>query len=363
MTAAVSAAEVALGLGSYCWTGGAGQPGLCADTIGIITNVDPLVVTRGETVELTTSLDLAAATQLAARVQPAGGVPIASGTDWLAWTPSSAGEPLDVTVEAPGATFVADLAPGRYVVTLFVAVAQGDAAYGLLLAVASPSPPPSSTDVIRLGEPVLLAVGQDVAIAGTSDALAFAAVPQDSRCPIDAVCVWAGEAVLAFVLHEDGLTVARSIPVSPGGSSAALLGSCRLTVLDVRPAATTAGPIAQSAYRATVRLERAAAPPTGSGVRGVVTLGPLCPVQREDQPCPDGPFVAMLVLRDAAGGEVGRVTSGVDGSYQIAAAPGAYVLDPQPLDGRPLPYAGPIEVAVAAGAWTTLDVGYDSGIR
>lgn len=74
------------------------------------------------------------------------------------------------------------------------------------------------------------------------------------------------------------------------------------------------------------------------------------------------------VRRDARaarrlGSELGRVTSGVDGSYQIAAAPGAYVLDPQPLDGRPLPHAGPIDVAVEAGAWTTVDVAYDSGIR
>ena len=116
-------------------------------------------------------------------------------------------------------------------------------------------------------------------IAGSSDVLTFVAVAQDSRCPSDAVCVWAGEAVLAFVLHEDGLASGRSIAVSPGASAAAVLGSYRLTVLDVQPEATTAGQIAQSDYRATVALERAGSPP-GSGVRGVVTLGPLCPVQR-----------------------------------------------------------------------------------
>ena len=354
--------EVALGLGSYCWTAGSGQPGLCADTFGIITNAVPLVVTRGETVELTTSLDLPGATQLEARLQAAGGAPSGSGADWLAWEPSTTSASLDVRVGPPGATFVADLAPGRYVITLFVAVAQGDAAYGLLLEVGSASPPPS-IDALELGEPALLAVGQDVAIAGSSDVLTFASVPQDSRCPTDVVCVWAGEAVLAFVLHEDGLAIGRSIAVSPGASAAAVLGSYRLTVLEVRPEATTAGPIAQSDYRATVALERAGSPPAGSGVRGVVTLGPLCPVQREDWPCPDRPFVATLVLRDASGSEVDRVTSGLDGSYQLAAAPGAYVLDPQRVDGQLLPHAGPIDATVEAGAWTTVDVAYDSGIR
>jgi hypothetical protein len=357
---------VQLGLGSYCWTEASG-PGLCADAVGIITNVAPFPVTRGATIEFTTSLDLAGATGLQVRAQQADGQPIASGPDWLAWQADGPGTVLAVTPTPTGANLEVDLDPGRYVVALFVAVPQGDAAYGLYIDVGgaapptpTPPPPPPPT-ALKLGVPAVLAAGQPAAIEGTA-VLTFAGVPQDSRCPTDAVCVWAGEALLAFVLREDGEDIGRSIAVPPDGSGAAVLGPYRLTVSDVLPEPTTAGPIAQSDYRATVVLERLAVP-SGSGVRGVVTLGPLCPVVREDQPCPDRPFEATLVLRDGGGNEVGRATSGADGRYEIAAAPGRYTLEPQPVDGRPLPFAGPIAVTIEAGAWATVEVAYDSGIR
>jgi hypothetical protein len=171
--------------------------------------------------------------------------------------------------------------------------------------------------------------------------------------------------VVAFllILFPDS-HITRSIAVSPGGSASAFLYEFRLTLLDVRPQPTTAGPIAQSDYRVTVRLDRVPMPSAGSGVWGTVTLGPLCPVQREDQPCPDRSLAATIVLRDASGDEVGRATSGSDGRYQIAAPPGDYILDPQPLDGQQLPHAGPIEVTIEGGAyWALVDIAYDSGIR
>ena len=54
---------------------------------------------------------------------------------------------------------------------------------------------------------------------------------------------------------------------------------------------------------------------------------------------------------------------GADGLYRIAAPPGSYTLVPQPIDGRPLPFAAPLEVTIDVDGWTTLDVAYDSGIR
>ena len=104
-------------------------------------------------------------------------------------------------------------------------------------------------------------------------------------------------------------------------------------------------------------------PPGSSGVQGVVSLGPLCPVQRAGLPCPDRPFEATLVLENAQGVEVARGVAGPDGHYRIALPPGRYILVPQPVMGSPLPSAGPLEVAIESHAWTTLDVTYDSGIR
>ena len=186
---------------------------------------------------------------------------------------------------------------------------------------------------------------------------------QDSRCPSDAVCLWAGAVRLAFALDAAGATTVRGVAAAPGGAASVALGPYLLTVLDLNPEATTAGAIPQSEYRATIVLERLPALPAASGVQGFVSVGPLCPVLRSDQPCPDLPLEATLVLEDASGNEVARASSGADGLYRIAAPAGSYTLVPQRTEGRPLPFAGPLAVTIGVDGWTTLDIGYDSGIR
>jgi hypothetical protein len=98
-------------------------------------------------------------------------------------------------------------------------------------------------------------------------------------------------------------------------------------------------------------------------VGGLVTLGPLCPVQRQDQPCPDAPYAATLVVVDADGNEVAVGESGADGRYRIALAAGDYTIVPQSPVGLPLPTAGPLDVTVVDGRWTSADIAFDSGIR
>ena len=53
-TLASGSGSVALGLGSYCWSppGGSGQPAMCADAIGIITDTQNLTVEAGETLTI-----------------------------------------------------------------------------------------------------------------------------------------------------------------------------------------------------------------------------------------------------------------------------------------------------------------------
>ena len=98
-----------------------------------------------------------------------------------------------------------ELDPGEYVIGLSVFVPQGDVHYGLYVEVVQPSAggtptpqatvpaTPSAMRTVALGAPIELSVGEVVAIDGTDDAVGFFGVIADSRCPIDAVCVWAGE--------------------------------------------------------------------------------------------------------------------------------------------------------------------------
>ena len=104
------------------------------------------------------------------------------------------------------------------------------------------------------------------------------------------------------------------------------------------------------------------AAPLGT-VGGLVTLGPLCPVLREDEPCPDQPYQATLVVQDATGVEVARTMSGLDGRYRVVLEPGTYTIVPlSPLDNI-LPVASPVQVTTVARRWTTVDIAYDTGIR
>jgi hypothetical protein len=103
--------------------------------------------------------------------------------------------------------------------------------------------------------------------------------------------------------------------------------------------------------------------PAPSGIAGLVLIGPMCPVESLDDPCPDQPFVADLVVRDAQGAVICTTASGTDGRFRIGLPPGTYELDPQSGNVGGLPYAAPQSVAVETGQYTEVTVTFDSGIR
>ena len=108
--------------------------------------------------------------------------------------------------------------------------------------------------------------------------------------------------------------------------------------------------------------------PEGSGtVVGLVTAGPVCPVERDppDPACAPRPVEgAVLIVTDTTGREVARVTSGPEGRYEINLQPGAYEMTPQPVEGL-MGTPGPISFRVTGPGEVPqrVDVGYDTGIR
>jgi hypothetical protein len=102
--------------------------------------------------------------------------------------------------------------------------------------------------------------------------------------------------------------------------------------------------------------------PLDSGLEGLVTVGPQCPVVREGESCPDLPFAATLELRQA-GKLVVQFNSDAQGKFRVAVKPGLYSLEPQSPGGRALPSAGPRPVMVLEGQFSSIAVVYDSGIR
>ena len=109
--------------------------------------------------------------------------------------------------------------------------------------------------------------------------------------------------------------------------------------------------------------EQEAAEPVDSGVRGVVILGPSCPVVQEDVPCPDKPFEAKIRVLDPGSSDVVATTrSGKDGRFVVRLAPGVYVLEGVSL-GEAFPFAKLVDVTVRPHAFTSATVTFDTGIR
>jgi hypothetical protein len=103
-------------------------------------------------------------------------------------------------------------------------------------------------------------------------------------------------------------------------------------------------------------------PSLNSGLEGVVTVGPQCPVVREGESCPDLPFAATLELRQA-GKLMVQFNSDASGKFRVTVPPGLYSLEPLSPGGRALPVAGSQTVTVLEGKFSSVVVLYDSGIR
>jgi Stigma-specific protein, Stig1 len=100
-----------------------------------------------------------------------------------------------------------------------------------------------------------------------------------------------------------------------------------------------------------------------SGIRGQVSIGPTCPVERPDHPCPDRPFAAALRIEDASGRLYCTSRSGDDGAFLAAVPPGDYIVDPvDPNPGVP-PFGQPVKATVKPNRFTDVTVHFDSGIR
>jgi len=108
---------------------------------------------------------------------------------------------------------------------------------------------------------------------------------------------------------------------------------------------------------------RASSPSGDSGVRGTVLLGPTCPVETMESPCPDRPLADVQVQVLQGGDVVATVRSDGDGRFTVALEPGDYVLQAVVEQGGPGMSAKPVDVTVTSGTFVEVNVPVDSGIR
>lgn len=102
-----------------------------------------------------------------------------------------------------------------------------------------------------------LRVGEEKAVANSVVRLAFGLVVEDSRCPIDAMCVWQGNAMVELGIRAGmGPTFPIRLNTTLEPRSTVWNG-IRISLLELQPAPRAAEPTKADAYQVKVRLEPA----------------------------------------------------------------------------------------------------------
>ena len=113
----------------------------------------------------------------------------------------------------------------------------------------------SQTQTVDLGAEVTLSPGETTSVNSTEFKVRFVAVTEDSRCPRDVTCIWAGEVKIQFEIHESAKSTSP-VEILEGGNS--VVGAYRVTLVRVEPATRSTARIAPQDYRATIVVEKTA---------------------------------------------------------------------------------------------------------
>ena len=128
-----------------------------------------------------------------------------------------------------------------------------------IAACATPSQPgsagnPSTAIQAQTNRQFDIAAGQEAHVQGTSIVVRFRSVSNDSRCPTDVQCVWAGNAIVALTLSQGdgpGTDVLLNTTLDPKITKFA---GYTIKLIGLKPAPKSGNPISQGAYVATLEV-------------------------------------------------------------------------------------------------------------
>ena len=93
-----------------------------------------------------------------------------------------------------------------------------------------------------------LAVGKSATISGTGYRITFNRVTEDSRCPVDVQCVWAGDAKIELTISRASVPGdTRVISLTPPNSETTA-GDVKIRFVSLAPAPRQSEPPASRAY-------------------------------------------------------------------------------------------------------------------
>jgi hypothetical protein len=105
---------------------------------------------------------------------------------------------------------------------------------------------------------------------------------------------------------------------------------------------------------------------SGSGIEGIVLLGPTCPVEKNppEPQCADKPYKTNLDITSVSGTQIVKeFSSGANGKFKIDLPPGEYAIQSAASSNALFPRCATSAVTVAAGSYTNITINCDTGIR
>ena len=129
----------------------------------------------------------------------------------------------------------------------------------MLSACATPSQPgsagtPAEVIQVQTNREFEIAVGQEVRVQGTPIVLRFGGVANDSRCPSDVQCVWAGNAVVGLSLRQgEGPATDVALNTTLDPKITKILGYA-IKLVHLKPVPNTGKAISGGEYVATLEV-------------------------------------------------------------------------------------------------------------
>lgn len=192
----------------------------------------------------------------------------------------------------------------------------------------------------------------------------------DSRCPAGVQCVWTGEVKIGLKYTNKTTLSSRDFTLSYPEASPTIVDGYKMEIIRVTPEKTI-DPINKQMYRFQIAIERledgdASINPSSDKsfgeLTGIVLVGPMCPVIREGQECPDkrATDVALRITHTKSG-IVYTTTTDSSGAFSVSLPAGTYRIENGST--KPYPRISPVEVSVVSGKPASIVVHGDSGIR
>ena len=116
----------------------------------------------------------------------------------------------------------------------------------------------NAPDSVRLGREFKLKAGRQVTVKGTKLRIRFVAVENDSRCPSDVTCVWAGNAAVQLQLGtgRGSKTVTLNTSKSPSFAGETEYRGYKVKLVDLSPYPRSDRKIVRRDYTATLLVSK-----------------------------------------------------------------------------------------------------------